>query len=142
MLYVNQVYIGGVIMLSLHNVMRANAMSCMVFGGVFALLPGQVAVFLGGASPAPRVYILALGVMLIINGIHLVWASRRARPKKQLILYFSLGDFLWVIASGGLMLLGVWITSPAGVIATSAVAVMVGLFGILQLTGIKAVNAV
>lgn len=129
-------------MLSLHNVMRANAMSCMVFGVLFALLPGQVAVFLGGTAPAPRIYILALGVMLIIHGMHLVWASRQARPKKQLILYFSLGDFIWVIASVGLMLLGVWITSYTGVIATSLVAVMVGIFGILQLTGIKAVNAV
>ncbi len=129
-------------MLRLHNVMRVNAMSCMVFGVLFVLLPEPVSIFLGSTAPAPRIYILALGVMLIIHGIHLVWASRQARPKKQWILYFSLGDFLWVIASGGLMLLGVWITSPAGVIATSAVAVMVGLFGILQLTGIKAVNAV
>ena len=105
MLCVNQVYIGGMVMLSLHNVMRANAMSCMVFGGLFALLPGQVAVFLGGASPAPRVYILALGVMLIINGIPCLGVQAGATEKAVDTVFFtgrlSLGDCLsWTHVAG------------------------------------------
>lgn len=127
-------------MFSLKNVMRANATSCLVFGGLFALLPSLVANFLGGASPAPRIYILILGILLILNGLHLIWASRIPLPRKALILYFSTGDYLWVIGSIGLIVSRVWITTTGGVWVASAVAVMVGLFGILQMTSRKAMG--
>ena len=127
-------------MLSLKTVMSTNAISCLAFGGVFALQPSQVANSLGGASPAPYLYILILGILLIGNGLHLLSASRIPLPPKQLILYFSAGDYIWAIASVGLMITGVWITTSGGVLAASAVAVMVGLFGILQMTSRKAMG--
>lgn len=127
-------------MLRLKNVMRANAISCLAFGVAFALQPSLVANFLGGASPAPQLHILILGILLILNGLHLLWASRVPLPQKQLILYFSTGDYIWVIASVGLMVSGVWITTTGGVLAASTVAVMVGLFGILQMTSRKAMG--
>lgn len=127
-------------MFSLKNVMRANATSCLVFGGLFALQPSLVANFLGGASPAPQIYILILGILLILNGLHLLWASRIPLPKKELILYFSTGDYLWVIGSIGLIVSGVWITTTGGVLVATAVAVMVGLLGVLQMTSRKAMG--
>jgi len=127
-------------MLSLHNTMRANASSCIAFGFLFAIKPSLVATFLGGASPAPQWIFLALGIALIFNGLHLLWASYTRMPNKELVLYFSAGDYLWVIASVGLMLSGVWITTTGGVVAASAVAAMVGLFGILQMTSRKAMG--
>lgn len=136
-LYVNQVYIWVVTMLSLKNVMRANAISCLVFGVLFVLLPKLVAIFLGGSSPAPHLYILVLGIVLIVNGFHLLWASRAPLPQKNLVIYFSTGDFIWVIGSIGLVASGVWITTSGGVLATYVVAIMVGLFGILQLKSRK-----
>ena len=80
-------------MFSLKNVMRANAISCLVFGVLFVLLPKLVAIFLGGSSPAPHLYILVLGIVLIVNGFHLLWASRAPLPQKNLVIYFSTGDF-------------------------------------------------
>jgi len=127
-------------MFNLKNVMRANATSCLVFGGLFALQPSLVANFLGGVSPAPQVYILILGIILILNGLHLLWASRIPLPQKKLILYFSTGDYLWVIGSIGLIFSGVWITTTGGVVVASAVAIMVGLFGVLQMTSRKAMG--
>lgn len=127
-------------MFSLKNVMRTNATSCLVFGGLFALRPSLVANFLGGASPAPKIYILILGILLIVNGLHLLWASSIPLPQKRLILYFSTGDYLWVIGSMGLIVSGVWITTTGGVLVASAVAVMVGLFGVLQMTSRKAMG--
>lgn len=127
-------------MLSLKNVMRANAISCLVFGALFALQPSLVANFLGGASPAPQSYILILGFLLILNGLHLLWASRVPLPQKELILYFSTGDYLWVIGSIGLIVSRVWITTTGGMLVASAVAVMVGLFGVLQMTSRKAMG--
>ncbi len=127
-------------MLSLKNIMRANATSCLTFGALFALQPSVVANFLGGASPAPQSYILILGILLILNGLHLLWTSRVPLPQKALILYFSAGDYIWVIGSVGLIISGVWITTIGGVFVACAVAIMVGLFGVLQMTTRKAMG--
>ena len=127
-------------MVSLKIVMRANAISCLVFGGIFALQPSVVATFLSVTLPIPATYMLVLGILLIANGLHLIWASRAPLPSKMLILYFSMGDYTWAIASVGLMVSGVWITTMAGVLAASAVAVMVMLFGALQMASRKAMG--
>ena len=124
-------------MLSLKNIMRANAASCLGFGSLFTLLPEPVATFLGGASPAPHVFILMAGIVLIGNGLHLLWASSTPSPSKNLILYFSVGDFAWVIISIGLIFSGLWITSVEGELVTVLVAIMVGLFGVLQVMRCK-----
>ena len=127
-------------MLSLKNVMRANATSCLAFGALFVLQPNLVANFLSVTSPAPKSYILILGILLILNGLHLLWASRVPLPQKKLILYFSTSDYIWVIGSVGLIITEVWITTTGGVLLASGVAVMVGLFGILQMTSRKAMG--
>ncbi|MEP2653648.1 MAG: hypothetical protein ABJH06_16850 [Paraglaciecola sp.] len=127
-------------MLSLKNIMRANATSCLVFGGLFAMQANMVAEFLGGDSPAPQLYVLILGWLLILNGIHLFWESRTLVPKKSLILYFSIGDYLWVAGSATLILSGLWITTTAGVIVASVIALIVGIFGVLQMTTRKAMG--
>jgi len=141
MLYVNQVYIGEFIMLSLKNIMRANASSCLIFGCLFALLPNQVAHFLGGASPAPHSYILIIGVLLILNALHLLWESRASLPPKNIILYFSIGDYIWVIGSIVLIISGLWITTSAGILAASVVAVVVAAFAVLQMRSRKAMGS-
>ena len=120
-------------MLSLKKVMRINASSCLAFGSLFVLLPTQVAAFLGGTSPVPSIYILVLGIILMINGLHLLWASWLFTPPKMLITYFSIGDFLWAVASVVLMALGIGVTTVAGVLVTSAIAVVVGGLGVLQI---------
>ncbi|MBJ7539125.1 hypothetical protein [Marinomonas transparens] len=127
-------------MLNLKNIMRANAVSCLVFGVLFTLQANLVATFLGGELAAPPLYLLILGILLVVNGLHLVWASRIPLPKKHLILYFSVGDCLWVIASVALMLAEVWITTIGGILTTSAVAILVGVFGVLQMTSRKAMG--
>ena len=121
-------------MLNLNNVMRLNATSCLVFGGLFVLVPSQTAHFLGGASPAPSMLITALGIALIVNGLHLIWASTLQKPQKELVWYFSGGDFIWAIASIGLVLFNLWITTPTGIATSILIAIMVGFFGVMQLT--------
>jgi hypothetical protein len=127
-------------MLSLQNVMRANAISCISFGVLFALQPSLVATFLGSESAAPQLYILILGILLIFNGFHLFWASKIALPKRELILYFSIGDYIWVVVSVTLMSFGVWITTTMGIIVTCAVAALVGLLGGLQMIARKSLG--
>ena len=127
-------------MVSLRYIMRANSVSCLAFGFLFAIKPALVAAFLGGTSPAPTWIFLLLGVVLIFNGLHLFWASNIQLPKKELILYFSIGDYVWVVASAGLMFCGIWVTTLEGIVATSVVAIMVGLFGVLQMISRKSMD--
>jgi hypothetical protein len=56
----------------------------------------------------------------------------QASPRRDRVLFFAIGDGIWVMASVGLMAAGLWITTPAGMIWTLCVAVFVGGSGILQ----------
>ena len=118
---------------SLRNVMWLNATSCVLFGSVFALLPNEVAHFLSEEAPAPLLLIMVIGVILIVNGLHLFWVATEALPKKELILYFSSGDFIWVILSIVLLISGLWVTSSQGILVTILIAIMVGFFGVMQM---------
>lgn len=120
-------------MFTLKNILRANASSCIIFGLIFLLFPTNIAVFLGSNEPIPEVILLVLGAALIVNGLHLLWASFKALPSKLLILYFSMGDFIWAVCSTALLIVGVWITTTLGALITILVAVMVATFGILQI---------
>ena len=113
--------------------MRINAASCLIFGALFVLAPATVGSFLAEKTPAPELYILILGVVLLINGLHLLWASIRTQIGKYLVWYFSSGDMLWVIASLALLLAKLWVTSPAGILTTILVALLVGFLGVMQL---------
>ncbi|MDJ0624179.1 MAG: hypothetical protein QNJ17_14515 [Desulfocapsaceae bacterium] len=121
-------------MVNLKNVMRLNATSCLVFGLTFVIIPESVVDFLAQETQAPSLIFIILGIALFGNGIHLLWAAARSVPGKLLVLYFSIGDFLWVVATLLLVLAGVWITAPAGIAVSLAVAMMVGTFGFLQMT--------
>jgi len=108
--------------------LRLNAASCVLFGALFVLAPGAVARFLGAA---PASLILVLGLGLLANGGHLLWAARRTVPA-VLLKYFALLDALWVVATAVLILAGLWITSPGGIVAALVVAVTVAALGLMQ----------
>jgi len=117
----------------LKNVLRLNATSCFVFGVLFLCLPGSVAAFLSPDHPAPVVIISILGAGLILNGGHLLWASLKPAPSRLLITYFAMGDFLWVAGTAFLMITSIWINSFQGTVTALVVAVMVAIFGYLQI---------
>lgn len=126
-------------MVTLKTVLRTNALSCIGFGLVFLCVPSAVAGFLSTENLVPKVMLIILGVVLIINGLHLAWASSKPMPSKSLILYFSIGDFLWVISTLLLILFGLWITTFSGIIATLLVSALVGALGVLQIINGRAV---
>ena len=120
-------------MFTLNNIMRANAISCIVFGLVFLLMPINVIVFLGTDSQLPEIVLQILAIGLIANGLHLIYESLAIIPRKAMVYYFSIGDFIWVIGSVVLLFFGNWITTSTGIAATLAVSIMVATFGLLQL---------
>ncbi len=118
--------------MTLAAVLRLNALSCLVFGAVFALRPEAVAAFLAEA-PAPALALRLLGIGLIAHAAHLGWAAARERPIRWEIRYLALADALWVVATLGLVAGGLWITTPEGIDAAMATAAMVGLLGFAQI---------
>jgi len=119
-------------MFTLKNILRINAMSCLTFGVLFLILPLNIVNFLSNDAPSPEIVLQGLGAVLIFNGFHLLWASTLEKPNKFLILYFSMGDFLWTAGTAVLLALGIWITTTPGIIASVLVAFIVTILGTLQ----------
>lgn len=112
----------------LTTVLRTNALSCLGFGALFAVRPTSVSNFVGDP---PVWLVLAIGVVLMLNGIHLAWASLRTTPPLEL-RYFAAGDFIWVVATALMITGGIWITTTFGIAVAVAIGLMVGTFGTLQ----------
>jgi hypothetical protein len=119
-------------MITLKNVLRANAASCIIFGLIFLLVPLKIALFLSPDAPAPEFLLFLLGAVLVINGLHLLWASTQTSPNKLLVWYFSFGDLLWAICTIILLIGDIWITTVFGIIAAIVVGLMVSVLGVLQ----------
>lgn len=119
-------------MFNLKTILRLNAASCIGFGALFTALPGTVALFLSQA-PAPTWLFIILGIGLIVNGLHLLWTSTKPLPSKNEVLYFSGGDFSWVLATIALVVCGLWISTTAGIVAALVTAAMVGSLGASQM---------
>lgn len=117
-------------MTSLQFALRLNAASCIVFGTAFVLFAPEVSGFLG-TMPDPLLF--ALGLVLLVNGGHLAWASVRERPIWGEVLWFSLGDMFWWLGSLALLATGFWISTPAGIFGAWAIAIAVGFLGLWQL---------
>lgn len=117
-------------MTSLNLVLRLNAASCFGFGVTFVLGPGAVSAFLG---TMPANLLAALGVVLLLNGAHLSYASLRARPVQAEILWFSLGDLAWWLGTLVLIAAGLWIGTATGTLVALLVALAVACLGIAQL---------
>ena len=115
---------------SLKVVMRLNAASCILFGLLFVVFSQPVASFLG---QVPNTIIMFLGLGLLVNGGHLVLASRRQDIRESEVIWFSLGDFSWWLATLGLIVANVWITTPFGIAVAVFVAIGVAGLGVAQL---------
>ncbi|MFB9148228.1 hypothetical protein [Roseovarius ramblicola] len=116
--------------MTLATVLRLNAASCLGFGMLFLAMPGVVAAALG-TPPAWLIAVLGAG---LIGNAALLWLSVRGGrvPRRAEVLFFSIGDAIWVAATLALILSGVWIVTPGGRVAALAVAVMVGALGFAQ----------
>lgn len=113
----------------LKPVLAANALSCLVFGALFAAAAPAVAAFLGD----PPVWLVrAVGVGLILNGAHLAFTARKAQIRRAEALWFAAGDAAWVAATAILLLSNIWISTPSGAAVAIAVALWVGACGLTQ----------
>ncbi|MDA0577454.1 MAG: hypothetical protein O3B24_05080 [Verrucomicrobia bacterium] len=113
----------------LSTILRLNAASCILFGLLFASAPEWTSALIGNAAP---LVLRIVGLGLILNGAHLLFASSRSKPLCPELLYFVLGDFAWVVATVVLLVLGVGVTTTAGIVAAILIAMLVGSLGFMQ----------
>lgn len=117
-------------MTSLSLVLRLNALSCLGFGALFVLWPTAVSAVLGSMPP---VVLVGLGAVLMGNGLHLVVSSFRRKAIPAEILWFSIGDLIWWLATLALIAFDLWVTTALGIVLALAVAVAVAAMGVTQL---------
>lgn len=110
--------------------MRLNAASCVSFGLLFIAASHTVAAFLGEIL---QPIIIVLGVGLLGNAAHLIAASRRTEIRENEVIWFSLGDFSWWLATLALVVANFWITTLWGVVVAVIVATIVAGLGVAQL---------
>lgn len=118
--------------------LRLNALSCFLFGFIFSVFQTTIANYLGTS----KTFLLqCVGILLLLNSVHLLFSSFRSELQKKEILYFSVGDFLWVLFTFLLIFSQFLITTPHGIIAALIVAFTVGSFGLLQAKGASQLSA-
>lgn len=113
----------------LQHVLRANAVSCALFGALFVFDGPAAAEYVG--SP-PVLMLQVLGAGLLVNAAALIWTSLRVHPGRFSILAFALGDLIWVLATVVILIGGFWITTASGIAWAVGVAAFVGVCGTLQ----------
>lgn len=113
----------------LNHVLRANAASCALFGVLFSLAAPAVAHTIGDP---PTLLLQVLGIGLLVNATLLFRTSTRPTPDRFSVLFFALGDAIWFVATLGLVVTGLWITTPTGLALSIGVAAYVGGCGFLQ----------
>ncbi len=117
-------------MTSLTFFLRLNAASCLCFGALLIIFPGGTSALLGSAPPT---VLVGVGALLLANGGHLLFASMRTRPIPAEILWFSVGDMAWWLATLVLIAERIWIYTPVGITLALLVAMGVAGLGLGQL---------
>ncbi|MGJ8664640.1 MAG: hypothetical protein ACSHWU_13365 [Marinicella sp.] len=118
---------------NINTTLKLNGLNCLLFGALFVFIPKSVITFLSDSQPAPEVVILALGVILNLYGLILLWIGNKEQPNPKLVLLIALGDFMWVLGTVILLAMKLWVTTINGMTAAGLVAILVGWFGWLQL---------
>lgn len=113
----------------LRVVLLANALSCVVFGVLFALDPAKTSAFIGDP---PILLIQILGIGLVGNSVALVWSAFFGLGSRNVVVSFALGDGAWVLATFVLLFSNLWITTDAGIAWSLGVSVFVGFCGLAQ----------
>lgn len=117
-------------------IMGMNALSCLLFGTIFIFWASPTTLFISGATNFDWL-IRIVGFLLILNGLHLISAVVRNKLHKLEVLYFSVGDGIWVLATVIFVTMGWLIVTWKGIICAILIAVMVGMFGLLQFKALK-----
>ncbi len=115
----------------------ANAISSGIFGLAFIFFADDISDWLKGGLTVDT---LAVGVILLLFAGDIFHQVTREQLSTKRALVTSLGDALWVVATILILVTQPDALSPGGEIAAILVALMVGVFGFLQILGIRRIK--
>jgi len=113
-------------------ILQLNALNCLLFGALFVFIPDQVSQFLSDTAPMPELLLAALGVVLNLFGLLLLWLAKQTTPGKRWVGFVALADFAWVLFTAWVLFSQTWVTTVNGMTVAGLVAILVGWFGTLQ----------
>ncbi len=119
-------------MQDINTILKLNGLNCLLFGAIFVFATQLTINFLSQTNPAPEIAIVAMGVVLNLYGLLLIWMGNKQKPDAKMVLLIAIGDAAWVLLTIGLILTQTWITELNGITVSGMVAIIVGWFGWMQ----------
>ena len=116
----------------LHNALLANAVFS-TFCALFIIFAHNLVLGWLGVALNIRV----LGFALLLFAVYLVWMSRSTHLPRHLVTGVIAGDWAWVVGSVVLVAIKYTSFSTFGVFLTLDIALVVGVFALLQGRGLK-----
>ena len=116
-----------------------NALFSAVSGGILMFAPGLVTEALGWTGP--ELWPL-IGAGLWVFAADLLWQACRPQPVPWRALASSIGDGSWALATIVLGLTYPALMNTSGWVLATTVAVVVALFGFLQLKGLNRLDRI
>ena len=114
--------------LSPRTVLRLDGVLCLVMGGALLALQSVLAAPLG----LPPGFLAGAGVLLLLVGLFIVAVSWPASPSRLGVAIVVIGNVLWVVASIGVILVGVVEPTSLGVALILAQAAAVAVIAALE----------
>ena len=122
---------------TLRRALLANAAFSAFSGSLMVFAEASVLSWLGLDSFA----ILPIGAFLLAFALYLLWMGNHQRVPADLVKGVIAGDWAWVIASVLLLLFKAGLFSTTGILLIIDVAVIVGVFAIMQSRGLRLATA-
>ena len=116
--------------------LRGNAMFSTISGLTFAVANSPIAKFLGDLPP---MLVASTGIQLLLFAAALVWLASREQISKPLAIAVIAADLLWVV--GTVVVVYTDALTRGGAIAAVIVADVVLLLAVLQLIGVRRMDA-
>lgn len=121
-------------MTTLKNVLLLNGLSSGVTGiGLIVFAPAVADLF--AVSQTQAFY--GTGIFLLLFGANVAYVSRKSVIQAKEVLFITALDFLWVLTSAAIVLLGLFDLSLIGYLLIGAVAAWVATMAYLQSKGMK-----
>lgn len=118
----------------LHRALLANGIFSSISGLVFMIFSAPIAAFLGVDFSG---VLIALGLVLILFGLGVVWLATRTEVPRSLTIVVTILDLAWVLGSILLLVSELIPLTSEGKWAIAIIADIVAVFAILQIIGLR-----
>lgn len=121
---------------SLQKVLWANALFSTISGMSLTMIPSKISSYLGIEN---TIWLAIIGFGLLVFAIYTIAVSLFKKDSAEWNYSVSIQDFIWVLASGYVMIQNPFMFSSTGLMIVGIVALVVLVFGVLQIVTFNSV---